>query len=369
MERYREVVQPPPGCLVNQTARLLKSPIGKDLLDMDLFQLTRALVDIDSVTPNEEKVGLFLFDHLSELAARAGGSVERLEVEPHRYNVLAHWGEHIVATLSTHMDTVPPFFGSREDSEFIWGRGACDTKGIIASMIHAVEALLTNRVRGIALLFVVGEERNSAGAYAAAKNPRGSRFLINGEPTENKLALGSKGALRYEIIAQGRMAHSAYPHLGESAIEKLLDALDRIRRIPMPNDAILGPSTLNIGTIQGGRAPNIIPDHARAEVFLRLVDSGDGLRAAVTASSLGLAEANEVLYIPAVHLGSVKGLDTTIVSFTTDIPAFNGAWGKPFLLGPGSIHFAHTSEERIPKAELLESVGIYQKLVRQLLQQ
>src|SRR6185312_10856709 len=226
---------------------------------MDPFQLTRALVDIDSVTPNEERVGQFLFDHLSAIAARTGGQVERLEVEPHRYNVLAYWGDHIIATLSTHMDTVPPFFASREDADFVWGRGACDTKGIIASMIHAAEALVADGVRGIALLFVVGEERNSAGAYAAATNPRGSRFLINGEPTENKLALGSKGALRYEIIAQGRMAHSAYPHLGESAIEKLLDALEHIRRIPMPSDATLGASTFNIGTIQGGRAPNIIP--------------------------------------------------------------------------------------------------------------
>ncbi len=201
---------------------------------MDLFQLTRALVDIDSVTPNEEKVGLFLIDQLNKLTARTGGRVERLEVEPHRYNVLAYWGEHIAVTLSTHMDTVPPFYASREDSEFIWGRGACDTKGIIASMIHAAEALVTDGVRGLALLFVVGEERNSAGAYAAAKNPRGSRYLINGEPTENKLALGSKGALRYEIIAQGRMAHSAYPELGESAIEKLLDALERFAAFPCP---------------------------------------------------------------------------------------------------------------------------------------
>jgi acetylornithine deacetylase len=335
---------------------------------MDPFQLTRALVDIDSVTPDEEKVGLFLFDHLSELAARTRGRVERLEVEPHRYNVLAHWGDPVV-TFSTHMDTVPPFFSSREDSEFIWGRGACDTKGIIASMIHAAEALVTDGVRGIALLFVVGEERNSAGAYAAAQDPRGSRYLINGEPTENKLALGSKGALRYEIIAQGRMAHSAYPHLGESAIDKLLDALERIRRIPMPSDSTLGQSTLNIGTIQGGRAPNVIPDHARAEVFFRLVDSGDSIRDAVAEASRGLTQAIEVLYIPAIHLGSVHGLETTVVSFTTDIPAFNGTWGKPFLLGPGSIHFAHSDEERIPKAELLESVQIYQVLARQLLRQ
>jgi acetylornithine deacetylase len=236
-------------------------------------------------------------------------------------------------------------------------------------MIHSAEALVKDGVRGLALLFVVGEERNSAGAYAASRDPRGSRFLINGEPTENKLALGSKGALRFELIAQGRMAHSAYPHLGESAIEKLLDALGRVRRIPMPSDATLGASTLNIGTIQGGRAPNVIPDHARAEVFLRLVDSGDTLREAMVAASHGFVEAKEVLYIPAVHLGSVEGLETTIVSYTTDIPAFEGKWGKPFLLGPGSIHFAHTDEERVPKAELVESVQIYQKLVRQLLQQ
>ena len=336
---------------------------------MDLFQLTRTLIDIDSVTPNEEKVGQFLYNHLAEITSRTGGRVELIQVEPQRYNVLAHWGEHIVVTLSTHMDTVPPFFASREDDSVIWGRGACDTKGIIASMIHAAEALVKDGVRGVALLFVVGEERNSAGAYAASRDPRGSRFLINGEPTENKLALGSKGALRYELVAQGRMAHSAYPHLGESAIEKLLDALERIRRIPMPGDATLGASTLNIGTIQGGRAPNVIPDHARAEIFLRLVDSGDTLREAMVAASRGSVEAKEILYIPAVHLGSVAGLETTIVSYTTDIPAFEGTWGKPFLLGPGSIHFAHTDEERVPKAELVESVQIYQKLVRQLLQQ
>ena len=189
---------------------------------MNVFELTRALVDIDSVTPNEERVGVYLAGHLSALASRTNGKVERIEVEPHRYNVLATWGEPVV-TLSTHMDTVPPYYTSKEDDQWIWGRGACDTKGIIASMIFAVEALLAEGLRGIALLFVVGEERNSAGALAAAKDNRGSRYIINGEPTENKLAVGSKGALRFEIAAKGRMAHSAYPHLGESAIEKLLD--------------------------------------------------------------------------------------------------------------------------------------------------
>src|SRR5258708_2912452 len=225
---------------------------------MNVFELTRALVDIDSVTPNEERVGVYLAEYLSSLAARTGGHVERIEVEPHRYNVLAYWDAPAV-TLSTHIDTVPPFFPSREDDEFIWGRAACDTKGIISSMITAAVKLLDRGERNLGLLFVVGEERNSAGALWAAQNPRGSRFIINGEPTENRLALGSKGSLRYELVASGRMAHSAYPELGESAIEKLLDTLEDIRKIKLPVDELLGPSTLNIGTISGGRAPNIIP--------------------------------------------------------------------------------------------------------------
>jgi acetylornithine deacetylase len=365
MERYREVslFHCPRG---KSAWRPLRSPV--QVCAMNAFELTRALIDIESVTPNEEAVGEYLEHYLSELTGRTNGRVERMPVEPHRFNVLAHWGDPIV-TLSTHIDTVPPFFSSREDDQFIWGRGACDTKGIIASMIHTTEALLAEGMRGIALLFVVGEERNSAGAYAASKVNRGSKFLINGEPTENKLALGSKGALRYEIIAQGRMAHSAYPHLGESAIEKLLDALERIRRVQLADDPILGKSTLNIGTIKGGRAPNVIPDAAQAELFIRLVDSGESSRTAIADATGTSAEAREVLYIPAVHLGSLPGFETSIVSYTTDIPAFAGAWGKPFLFGPGSIHYAHTDQEHIPKSEILEAIEIYKNLVRQLIKQ
>jgi acetylornithine deacetylase len=334
---------------------------------MNVFELTRALVDIDSVTPNEEQVGVFLAGYLSALAARTGGHVERLEVEPQRYNVLAYWDAPVV-TFSTHIDTVPPFFPSREDDEFIWGRGACDTKGIIASMILAAEALLEQGERRVALLFVVGEERNSAGALAAARDPRGSKYLINGEPTESKLVLGSKGALRFEIVAGGRMAHSAYPHLGDSAIEKLLDALEHVRKIRLPSDAVLGASTLNIGTIQGGRAPNVIPDHAMAEVFIRLVDDGHSTRRAVAEAVAGMAEAKEVLCIPAVHMGPIDGLETCVVAFTTDIPAFNGTWGTPYLFGPGSIHVAHTDRERISKSDLLAAIVAYQTIAKQLLQ-
>ena len=333
---------------------------------MNVFEFTRALVDIESITENEERVGEFLFGRLQQLAAAQNGHVEKMPVAPKRFNVFAHWGDPIV-TFSTHIDTVPPFFPSREDEEFIWGRGACDTKGIIASMIAAIENLLTGGVRNIGLLLVVGEERNSVGAFAAARQPRGSRFLINGEPTENKLALGSKGALRYELHASGRMAHSAYPHLGESAIEKLLEALAKIKAIPLPTDPVLGPSTLNIGTISGGRAPNVIPDAAKAEIFIRLVDDGVRTRELVEHSVAGLVQTKEVLCVPAVRMEALDGFETAVMAYTTDIPAFNGTWGTPLLLGPGTIHVAHTSEERVPKKELLDAVPLYEKLVRRLL--
>jgi acetylornithine deacetylase len=350
MERYRE-------------ARL---PVSPSLhFYMNAFELARTLIDIDSVTPNEEAVGNWLFDYLSKMP---GAQVERMPVEPHRFNVFARWGDPAV-TFSTHIDTVPPFFPSREDEQLIWGRGACDTKGIIASMIFAIDALVRDGITNIGLLLVVGEERNSAGAYAAARDPRGSRYLINGEPTENKLALGSKGALRFEIAAHGKMAHSAYPHLGESAIEKLLDVLERIRRMKLPEDELFGPSTMNIGTIQGGRAPNVIPDFAKAEVFFRLVDDGTPIRAALPAVVGGQAEVTEVLLLPALKFSTLPGFETSVVSYATDIPTFKGAWGEPFLLGPGSIHVAHTAEEHIPKREMLEAIQIYQEMTRRLLKQ
>ena len=342
------------------------SLIQKSLIRMNVFELTRALVDIESTTNHEKTVGDYLFAHLSALARSYDGRIERIPVEPNRDNIFAFWGEPIV-TLSTHMDTVPPFFDSREDADFIWGRGSCDAKGIIAAMIAAAERLLAAGTRNFGLLFVVGEERNSAGAIAAAATSRGSRFLINGEPTENHLALGSKGALRYEIIAQGKLAHSAYPELGHSAIHTLLDVLNDIRKIPLPHDALLGQSTLNIGTIDGGRAPNVVADLAEAEIMFRTVGDPLKTREAVLAVAAGRAEAREVFYTPAVQLARLDGLPTTVVAFTTDIPSFGGTWGQPFLIGPGSIHVAHTAEERIPKKELSEAVDIYARMATQLL--
>jgi acetylornithine deacetylase len=333
---------------------------------MNLFELTRALVDIESTTNREQNVADFLFAQLSMLASRTSGRLERISVEPHRDNIFASCGEPVV-TFSTHMDTVPPFFPSLEDGECIWGRGSCDAKGIIAAMIAAVEKLLESGVTNLGLLFVVGEERNSAGAKVAAVNSRGSRFLINGEPTENQLALGTKGVLRYEITAHGKLAHSAYPELGHSAIHSLLDVLRAIRMIPLSVDPLLGPCTLNVGTIAGGRAPNVVADHAQAEIMFRTVGDPEEIRQAVLAAAAGRAEAREVLHTPAVRLAPFDGLPTTVVAFATDIPTFDGAWGQPFLIGPGSIHLAHTAEERIPKKQLSEAVDIYARMARQLL--
>jgi len=285
---------------------------------------------------------------------------------PGRDNVLVTFGDPVV-TLSTHIDTVPPFLPSQEDVTHIHGRGACDAKGILAAMVLAAEQLRAEGIRNFGLLFVVGEERDSAGAKAAAAAPRGTRFLINGEPTDNRIALGAKGALRYELTARGKLAHSAYPELGHSAIHDLLDVLAEIRALPLPSDPLLGPATLNVGTIAGGRAPNVVADEARAEIMFRTVGDPAGIRASVERVSASRVEVREVLHSAAMRLQGFDGLPTTVVAFTTDIPIFDGAWGQPFLIGPGSIHVAHTTEERVSKQELTDAVAIYARMVRQLL--
>jgi acetylornithine deacetylase len=333
---------------------------------MDLFPLTRALIDIESVTGHERRVGDFLFDRLSALAAGTGGTVERMPVTEDRFNVFAAWGRPEVV-LSTHMDTVPPFFQSSEDEEHVHGRGACDTKGGIAAMLHAAEELLAQGSSGFGLLFVVGEETDSLGAQVADRQPRGARFLINGEPTENQLAVGSKGALYLAIEAEGKAAHSAYPELGVSAIDRLLAVLARLREVPLPSDPVLGETTLNIGTLQGGRASNVIADQARSEVMIRTIGETGELRERLRAAVEGvegvrIAETRETR---AMRLGSLPGFATTVVKYTTDIPRLP-AWGEPYLLGPGSIHVAHTPGERVPKRELIEAVGLYRDLVHRL---
>ena len=331
---------------------------------MDIVPLIRKLVDIESTTANEGQVGYFLLEELRRL----GYNVQRMVAEGERANVYATAPQQPQpkVAFSTHMDTVPPFIASSEDERCIYGRGSCDAKGIIAAQIAAAERLREEGIY-VGLLFLVGEERDSLGAKVANQQPNSCKFLINGEPTENRVATASKGALRVELTATGRMAHSAYPELGESAIDKLLNALDHIRKIRLPHDDVLGPSTLNIGTIQGGRAPNVIPDEAKAEIFIRLVgDSASTKEALARAGAAAGVEMNFVLEIPAVRLKAVEGLPTTVVAYTTDIPAFGGAWGQPLLLGPGTIHVAHTLEERVPKKQLREAVELYQHLVRQL---
>ncbi len=340
---------------------------------IDPIALTRELVNIESTTYHEGPVGEFLAEYLSRL----GWQVERQTVaQPDpaktpgagtgdRFNLYATWTEAPAVVLSTHMDTVPPFLGPvREDETHLYGRGVCDAKGIIAAQVAAAEQL---RGEGIAvgLLFVVGEERDSAGAAVANKNPRGSRFLINGEPTDNRLALASKGALRVELRAHGRMAHSAYPELGDSAIDKLLASLVDVQALQLPVVEGIGDSTLNVGLISGGRAPNVIADAAEAHLLVRLVGPAAPIREAIAKAVAGRCAVEFSLELPFVQMRALPGFETMVAKFTTDIPSLT-QWGEPFLLGPGSIHTAHTPDERIAKAELLEAVDLYAKLVRQL---
>jgi acetylornithine deacetylase len=329
---------------------------------MDLFALTRRLIDIESITPNESAVGDFL---AQELQSR-GFESRKMPVEGARANVLAHWPGHDRPEIvfSTHMDTVPPFIASSEDDARIYGRGACDAKGIIAAQITAAE-----RLRGagvfVGLLFLVGEERDSIGAKTANQHPQGARFMINGEPTENKLALASKGALHVELIARGKMAHSAYPELGESAIDKLVEALHRLHAMKLPEDPEIGACTKNVGSIQGGRAPNVISDYAKADLFYRLIGPADRLREEITAAVIDLAEANFTRETPFLRLRTVHGLPTMVAAFTTDIPSLPN-WGEPMLLGPGSIHVAHTTGEFVEKKHLMDAVEIYCSMAKKL---
>ncbi len=338
-------------------------------MDIDPVKLTRQLIDIESTTFHEGVVGEFIANYLQE----RGFAVERTAVaQPEgsqssdpRWNVYAAaQNEPPVVTLSTHMDTVPPYFASREDDEFIYGRGACDAKGIMAAQIVAAERLRALGVP-VALLFVVGEERDSAGAKAANLDPRGSKFLINGEPTDNRVAVASKGTLRAAVRAKGKMAHSAYPELGDSAIHKLVPVLDRMLQIDLPVDSEVGPSTLNIGLLEGGRAPNVIADHAEAQVMVRLVGDSQSTKEALEQAAQGRAEVIYTLEIPFQKLRTLEGLPTMIAAFTTDVPWLS-AWGEPVLLGPGSIHVAHTYDEKLSKRELHEAIGLYVEVAQRL---
>jgi acetylornithine deacetylase len=329
---------------------------------MDVVALTRQLVDIESITGNEALVGDVVHSELSRL----GYDAQKRPAEGKRCNVYAVSPQQPKPTIvfSTHMDTVPPFIPSSEDSTRIYGRGSCDAKGIIAAQIAAAEGLREQGIH-VGLLFLVGEERNSLGAQVANQQSPGCKFLVNGEPTENRMATASKGTLRVNVIAEGRMAHSAYPELGESAIDKLLEALHRLRAMKLPVAEGIGPCTLNIGVIEGGRAPNVIPDHARAQILYRLIGPTEQLRREVEQAVAGLARVEFILEIPFLRLRTLDGLPTMVAAFTTDIPALTN-WGEPLLIGPGSIHVAHTEGEYIEKKQLLDAVDVYCSIAKKL---
>ncbi|MGA7242945.1 MAG: M20/M25/M40 family metallo-hydrolase [Terracidiphilus sp.] len=341
-----------------------------ELLPLDPVRFTRELCEIESTTYNEGQVGDFLADFL---AAR-GWTVEKMPVpQPEesagkgaRWNVYAGvQGQTPDLVFSTHMDTVPPYIPFSEDAAFIYGRGVSDAKGIIAAQVAAAEALKAAGFR-IGLLFVSGEERDSAGAKVANESPKGSRFLINGEPTDNCLALASKGSLRAVFKASGKMAHSAYPELGDSAVHKLVEVLARLLKLDLPVTEDVGPSTLNIGQIHGGHAPNVIADRAEAQVLVRLVGDSEPVRAALIEAAGDRVEVDFTLEIPFVRMRAVDGLPTMIAKFTTDIPQLSN-WGEPLLLGPGSIHVAHTPYEKLAKKELKEAIELYIRVAKQLL--
>jgi acetylornithine deacetylase len=327
----------------------------------ELFALTRQLIDIPSLTADEGAVGSFLATHLESLGYR----VEQQEIAAGRFNILATTAPPPHVVFSTHMDTVPPFMRSEEDDEYIHGRGSCDAKGIIAAQIFAAEELRSKGMQNLGLLFTVDEELSSQGAQAANLHPlaRECRYLINGEPTDNRIAIGTKGSVRLFLTTTGISGHSAYPEFGESAIEKLLDILEDIRAIEWPEDSFFGSTTCNIGVIEGGTRPNVIPDHARAQLQIRLGIDIEQVKEIVERTIGGRGAIEYASAHNPVRLFAVPGFEETVVRFTTDVPYLSN-WGKPLLLGPGSILDAHTDHERISKSELDAAVHHYVKLAR-----
>lgn len=329
----------------------------------DVVALAAELLAIDSPTFAEGAAVEFV---ARRLVAR-GWNVTLQEVSPGRANVWASRRGGGV-TLSTHLDTVPPFVAPRLDGDRLHGRGACDAKGIAAAMIAAAERLVEAGEERVDLLLVVGEEKGSDGARAANHLPATSRFLVNGEPTESRLATGAKGSLRVTIRTRGRAAHSAYAHLGRSAIEPMLALLPTLRDVELPRDEMLGETTVNIGTIRGGTEANVVPEHAEAELMFRLVGPVEDVEAAVERWVDGRAEIQYGSTIPAQRFHTIVGFETAPMSYTTDIPLLS-RWGTPLLFGPGSIHVAHTPDEYVSVQELRDAVHAYERIVRTLLQE
>jgi len=326
-----------------------------------LLEFARQLIDIESTTGRERAAGEWLVDRLSSL----GYHVSRQAVDAERFNVLAIIDSPAVV-LSTHYDCVPPYFASRLEDGKLFGRGACDAKGILAAQVAAVERLRASGEHRVGLLFVVGEERGSDGAAVANRQPIGSRFLINGEPTDNRLASATRGVLRVRLQARGRAAHSAAPERGESAIDRLIDVLMRVRTLRWPAADALGQTFYNVGLIEGGVAPNVIPPNAEAEVFFRTVGEHEPVRDELHRALGGRLGIQEILELPAVRMHTVPGFDTAAFSYFSDVP-FLSNWGTPLLIGPGSIHVAHTDREHLAIDELTRAVDVYATLATSLL--
>jgi acetylornithine deacetylase len=331
---------------------------------MNLFELTRSLMNIPSVSGEEEMVGFFLRDYLQSI----GWTVELQEVSENQNNVIAYLNETPRVWFSTHMDTVPPFIPPTEDDEKIYGRGACDAKGIIAAQITAAEELRKEGIEDLGLLYTVEEERASTGAKAVNLHPLAAKceYMINGEPTDNDLAIGSKGTFRLNIKTKGKAAHSAYPEEGDSAIEKLLDILEDIRHTKFPNDEFFGETTVNIGLIEGGTALNVIPPRAEAGLAIRLTTKKQPIEDAVRSLVRDRGEIDVLSFSEPVRMLDIEGFNKKVVRFTTDIPHMPN-WGKPLLLGPGSILVAHTKDEFVLKKDLERAVSLYIGLIRKLL--
>ena len=327
----------------------------------DVVALAAELLNFDSSTGSEAGA----VDFVSQWLIQRGWNVRTQEVSRGRSNVWASRGQGVV-TLSTHLDTVPPYIAPRLEKKKLFGRGACDAKGIAAAMLCAAENLTAADEHRVDLLFVVGEEQGSDGARAANQLPATSKFLVNGEPSESKLASGAKGSLRVAVRTRGRAAHSAYAHLGVSAIEPMLALLPTVNSLSLPTDPVLGATTVNIGTIHGGTEANIVPDLCEAELMFRLVGDVAPLRDALTEWAGDRAELEWGSHIPAQHFHTIDGFDVAPVAYTSDIPLLS-RWGKPLLFGPGSIHVAHTSEEFIDVKELRQAVDSYERIVRTLL--
>jgi acetylornithine deacetylase len=325
------------------------------------LELTRALVDIDSTTGREGEVA----DAIARALRGLGYHVTEQPLDGGRRNVIATLGDPAVV-LSTHFDCVPPFFPSRVEGGVLYGRGACDAKGILVAQIAAAERLRLAGETHVGLLFVAGEERGSDGAKAANALAPGSRYLVNGEPTDNRLSAATRGVYRVKLTAKGRAAHSSMPHLGVSAIDKLIDALILARSVDWPEDALLGRTHYSVGLIKGGVAPNVISPEADAELMFRTVGPAEDVRARLDAELGSLVSIDEVLVVPPVRLTTLPGFETPVFSFTTDIP-FLDRWGAPLLIGPGSILVAHTADEHVAIADLERAVGLYEQIVRTLL--